>query len=183
MSHLESGSSDLFEILRSHPRIDGFRTGLSYDHIDKLFILTDNIHKRDNSAAIFMDELLYNTSFASRHLCPYGKFIYLVREAKPTLNLILKNHPTYTVETAARYYCYRLRGIYEYVLRTPGAVFLTWDDLNSGNLEMVQQYLGLREPLRPTTLRREYEDLAPREVIDECQECYERYLYNLKHLN
>jgi len=153
-----------------------------YDHADKLFSLMENIHKRDNTSAIYMDELLFNTSFASRHLCPYCKFIYLIREPKATLNLILQCHSEYTLTTAARYYCYRMRGIYEYFRRTRDAVFLTWDDLKSGKLTPIQTYLGLKEPLMPRPVKECDIDMVPMDVIEECQECYERYIYHIKQL-
>jgi hypothetical protein len=181
MSHLGSGSTDLFDILQAHPRIDGFRTGMCYDHADKLFSLMENIHKRDNSTAIYMDELLFNTSFASRHLCPYCKFIYLIREPKASLNLMLRHHPEYNLTTAARYYCYRMRGIYEYFRRTRDAVFMTWDDIPK-NLEAIRVYLGLKEPLVMRPLKTCDLDMVPIETLNECQECYERYIYHIKEL-
>lgn len=177
MSHLGSGSSDLFDILQSHPRIDGFRTGMSYDHVDKLIALTQNIHKRDNASAIFMDELLFNTSFASRHIHQYCKFVYLVREPKASLSLIHSQYPEYK-QTAERYYCYRLRGLYEYMRRTPDAIFMLWEDLKMGHLEPIQEYLGLKEALTPLKL----EDISTNVVSPACQDCYERYVYHFRQL-
>lgn len=183
MSHLGSGSADLLETLTQNPRVDAFRTGLCYDHPDKLAVLTNNIHKQDNKSAIYMDELLYNISFACKPLCKHCKFIHLVREAKPSLNFILERHPEYTIEAATRYYCFRLRGIYEYVLRTPGSVFLTWDELQSGNkLKEIESYLGLKEPLKYKEPKSFDKDLAPQKYVAECQEAYEKYVYAIKHL-
>lgn len=183
-SHLGSGSNNLFKILNNHPRIDGFRTGLCYDNIDKINILTNNIHKRENKSAIYMDELLYNTSFSCKFLCKYYKFIHVIKEALPTITEILATHPEYNLVTAANYYCFRLRGIYEYVLRTPGSVVVTGNDLeNDLKIKQIEEYLNLKEPIvYKKEVKTSNTFLDNDSIIIKCQESYEKYVYALNHL-
>lgn len=177
MSHLGSGSSDLFDILCTDPWIDGFRTGLMYDHPEKLKNLSDSPHKRDNAHAIYMDELLHNRLFACKPLCNVCKFIFFFRKAKPSLNQILLDNPDYSPQQAANHYRYRLRGMYEYVLRTPGSIVLTWDELQSGRTNGIEEYLGLKQPLKTKQLAECHTEMAPGELVEECQEAYDRYIY------
>ena len=49
---------------------------------------------------------------------------------------------------AKRYYCFRLRRLYEMAKKTPGAIFLTWDDIKSKKkLELVENYLNIKEKI------------------------------------
>lgn len=175
LSHLGAGSSLLFDALSQNPRIEGYRTGQTYDHPEKLMSLTTNIHKRDNSSAIYMDELLFNKDISCKLICSFSKFVFLIREPGSSLAEIKRLHPEYTSETAKRYYCYRLRGIYEYVCRVPTAIVLTWEDMKYQNFEKLEKYLSLKEPI------------SIKEITDtdsiysaECLDCYERYLDHIK---
>lgn len=176
LSHLGAGSSVLFDALSQNPRIEGYRTGQTYDHPEKLTSLTTNIHKRDNSSAIYMDELLFNKDISCKLICSFSKFIFLIREPGASLAEIKRLYPEYTDINAQRYYCYRLRGIYEYICRVPEAVVLTWDDIKSNNFCVLERYLSLKE------------SISIKEPIDcndsiysaECLDCYERYLNHIK---
>jgi len=172
-SHLGSGSTDLFNLLKTLPRIDGFHLNQTYDHISSIQRLTSKIHKEDNSAAIYMDELLYNHSLTYKDLYKTCRFIYLIREPRITLSNILRYHPNYSLASASRYYQFRLRGLYHFFQQTVDAVFL--DGLE--DLSPIQDYLGLDE------LRHYF----PKESIDvgdiaECQDCYEKYLVKFKYI-
>lgn len=180
ISHLGSGSTDLFDTLQACPRIDGYRTENIYDHPDKLFLLTSSVHKRDNAAAIYMDELLYNHSLTFKPLCNFCKFVFFVREPRGSLNQLV-SEKIYNAERAARYYRYRLRGIYEYICRVRTAPVVTWDDLKAGNLKSVEEYLDM--PLQIKAVKDTTLDVVPSQYINECQDAYERYLMQARKVS
>lgn len=124
MTHLGSGYKNLVDTLVQNPKIDSYETNMSYDHPEKVVALTKHIHKQNNASSIYLDVLLYNYSF-QKSLCKGNQFIFFVREPNGALHDILSEKSEYTYTTAVRYYCYRLRGIYEYVCRVPDALVLT----------------------------------------------------------
>jgi hypothetical protein len=145
VSHLYSGSAGFSKICSQNPRVEGFDTGLVYDHPFKVETLLAKDHKCDTTAAVYMDELLYNYSFCCRELYGWCKFIYVVREPKPTLNGLV-TRGWYKPDAAWRYYCYRLRRMCE-MAKYSGGVLLTWDDLMAGEFGGVEKYLNLKTPL------------------------------------
>jgi hypothetical protein len=174
-SHLGSGSGVVFDALTDHPRIDGFRTGLSYDHYDKIVELTSNHHKNENASAIWLDEVLHNYQFTCKplldHICP----IFVLREPRGSLAAILADHPEYDAVRAARYYCYRLRGICEYACRCPNPFLVTESDLSG-----VESHLGIKGNVgKPRTLASGVPDV-PATLLDECEACYERHLGHIR---
>ena len=75
ISHLASGSTALCQILDKNPRIQWCRADLIYNHPDILESLTSQPHKLSNSAAIWLDDVLYNFSFSHKSLyqcCKYS---------------------------------------------------------------------------------------------------------------
>lgn len=175
-THLGSGSDTLFNVLTSHPRIDGFKTNMSYDHYDKIEQLISNPHKNNRSNSIWMDMLLYNYSFVCKPLIEMCYFVFLIREPKGSLAEIISTGD-YTVESASRYYRYRLRGLCEYAIRSKG-VILVQDRLS--DLNKVMRYIGLKGDLsvssQPDGLRCE----IPEKILAECDYSYELYLRHLK---
>lgn len=79
MTHPDSGWEKLVEVLEEHPSIQCFEIAQSYHHPDDLEVLTDHIHKKDNSAAVWATVVLYNKDFTCRALTG-SKFIYWVGE-------------------------------------------------------------------------------------------------------
>jgi len=181
ISHLGSGSSQIFNSLIKVPFIDGFRMDISYSHPDDLEILTKNIHKKNDASAVYMDELLYNHSLLSKNLANFCNIIYLIREPKSTLNKIITENTSYSLESAARYYCYRLRGILEYYRKTSNKCpFLRWENV-SEDKKLVENYLELELPL----------EVCPDEYIDKnldykilryCQDRYDDYLFKMRRI-
>lgn len=184
VSHLGSGSNFLFDALNKNPRIQGIRTNTPYSHPDSLDVLTSTSHKTDNSAAIYMDELLYNFVFSCPQLYRECKFIYFVREARPTLNKIVSIpslNQKYEPEYASKYYRYRLRRMCEMAKRTPDAPFLTFDDLISKKKNLlIEQYLNLKDPIEVPEIKDDYSDAVDIDVIKNAQESYDRYFYYFK---
>lgn len=180
-SHPYSGSSILYDSLNKQSRIQGFKGRNAYLSPLNLLDLTNHSHKLSNRSAIYMDELLSNETFYVKAAYSACQFIYIVREPEPVLNSLVgldKKKPLF----AARQYLFRLRRICEMAKRTPGAVLLTWQDLNSGNLDIVSEYLSLKEPLVMQELpKKPNVNLIDARLLNSCQESYERYLYFLKN--
>ncbi len=186
VSHLFSGSSDLMTSLNDNERIDLTDHLLSYEHPSMLEYLFNVGHKLDNAAAIYGSQVLHNKDFSCKAFYNFVKFIYVVRPAKPTLNEIKLHRKEYSDLTASRYYCFRLRRMYEMAHSTPGAIFLTYDDIYSEKgLKLIQEYLDLPTALKvplPTIISKEEVDI-PFDIVTKSQDCYEKYLYSFKQLN
>jgi hypothetical protein len=160
----------------------GFRTEISYNHYSSVELLSEQKHKIDDSSAIYMDLLLFNYEFSCTSLYDHCKFIYFIREAKPTLNKIIEDYPQYKPETALKYYCFRLRRICEMAKRTPNCIVLTWEDLHAKRgLNLLEEYLNLKDPLKIKNFER-VENVLNRDLINKGQDSFERHLYYLKKL-
>lgn len=188
-SHLNSGSSVLFDALNCHPRIQGYNLAdrISYAEPINLLTLTEQTHKLDNRSSIYMDELLHNHHLSTKVAYKECKFIYVLREPVDVLNLLINKHkmkPSFAI----RYYTYRLRRLCEMAKRTPNAVLLTWDDLiESRGINLIEEYLNLKQPvffnsdllcsLKPTNNSIDFK------FISKVEDTYQRYLYYLKNQN
>lgn len=151
VSHLMSGSSPLCEVLNDNPRVEHFRLNRPYNDMTAVLDLIWRDHKTKTSAAVYLDELLYNYSLQTKNVYSWCKFIYVVRPPRPTLNLLVSKK-VHSPSAAVRYYGYRLRRMCEMAKRT-GGVLLTWDDLVTGRgLPLVEEHLGLKEKLEVPVL-------------------------------
>ena len=183
-SHMGSDAEGLISILDINPRIEMFCPHITYMHPTDLEPLLKLQHKLSNTAAIYGDYLWLNAQFACKALYKICKFVYVIREAKPSLNEMVKKHG-FSAERAYLYYAFRLRRICEMAKRTPGAVFLTWGDLAAGKgLPLIENYLRLKNPLEHNAALFAQSDMdeVPHEIIEKSQECYERHLYFLRNL-
>src|SRR5262245_31898661 len=117
ISHIGSGSEGVLRSLSQCRRVACYRTGQVYSHPLMVEELTSLPHTLDNTAAVWVDELQHNYQFSSKPLYSFCRFIYMVREAEPTLNSLVE--AGYKPESAMRYYCYRLRRMCEMARRTP----------------------------------------------------------------
>lgn len=179
VSHLGSGSHILFNSLNRNPRVQGFRIDKPYSNPLALEHLTSHPHKLDNTAAIYMEELLFNYSFSCPQAYDYCKFIYLIRDARPTLNNIVTLG--YDPICADLYYRYRLRRICEMAKRTPQAILLTWDDVLSGKkFSLIEKYLNLKDPISLIGQEPKIKEVVDLNIINKSQRSYERYFYFLK---
>lgn len=181
-SHLCSGSYGLHEILNQNPRIELIFTNRQYLEIDDLDDLVKINHKCKNAAAIYGDHLLYNPSFANKNFLKFCKFIYVIRSAKQTLNEMCVAG-LFTPERAVRYYRHRLQRIAQMSRRTPGAVLLTFDNLAAGKgCNLIEGYLQLKDKLEMDASRffDQGLDWIPGEFVEEGQEAYEKYLYQMR---
>ena len=180
-SHMGSGSHILSKLLNLNPRIMSIKTNKVYQHPFALDNLTATPHKLRNAAAIYLDELLFNHSLCCDYIFEICQFIYLVREPRETLNNILQDvgyHPY----SAYHYYRHRLRRLYEMARKTPGAVFLTWEDVVSGSgLRLIENYLNLKEPIQPVTADSS-KNLVHPFIVKAAEITYEKYLYKCRKL-
>jgi len=178
MSHIGSGSNELYALLNNETRIMGFEKNNIYDTPLRLLGLTENKHKLNNSSRIYMDHLLYNYQYSLKPN-QFCQFIFLVREPEATIDYLI-NQKIYKKNDAKRYYLYRIRRLCELAKRNPNSVFLTHSNLREGKgLDLISEYIGLKNQLRfsqdfiipsgKNTLQlQEYENLS---------NAYEKYIY------
>ncbi|RTK96633.1 MAG: hypothetical protein EKK64_03350 [Neisseriaceae bacterium] len=187
-SHAHSGSDALYKSLDNTFLIQGFREKkINYLNSSSLIDLTSLPHKRDLRSAVYMDEILTNYSFYLKKDYNKCSFIYLIREPKETLSLMIKKSEK-SPEFAVREYCFRLRRICEIARNTPGALFLTFKDLEKeDNIVLIENYLNLKEDLILTE-----ELLSPcraekiyikKELLEKAQTSYEKYLFFIRNQN
>ena len=186
VSHLCSGSSALFHTLDTHPRIQMANLLATYTHPFDLGVLTSTPHKNGTTAAYWGDHLLFNYQLGYRGFYETCKFVYVIRQPKATLNEIMSKSDNYSPLTALRYYSFRLRRMYEMAACTPDAVLARRQHIVSGAvLPLIEDYLDLDLPLRrePDLLMEEAASgLVPDEIIEEGQDCFEKYYYLIRDL-
>jgi len=177
MSHIGANSSHLYDILSQHPFIEGFRSDKVYDHPDALNLLLMNKHKNDTAAAVYMDELLHNYRLTCKPISKICKFVFLLGEPKASINRIVADG--YDLDAAVRYYCYRLRGMLEYYVRSKGVICKPQES----DPVKITDYLELTEPLKWKEPNNDFEDVVPYSAVKECENCYDRYLHYLETLD
>lgn len=175
-SHVGSDSALLYNTLAENKRIQGISLGGQYDHPTIAFNITSLPHKLRDSSAIYMDHILYNYTICHDNFYKTAKFIYLVREARPSLDVLMSR---YSPTSALMYYTFRLRRMCETAKKTPGAVWLTWEDMMSERgLALIEQYLGLKTKIKSIRgVENVSETQVPSEMVEKAQKSYEFYLY------
>lgn len=184
-SHLHSGSSALCSILNEHPKIQickNFEKQNYSSPLDIFFVTSPN-HKTNNKSALYLDHLLFNYQLSMKVAYSYCKFIYVVRNPEPVVDLLMQDGMSF--ENAAKYYSYRLRRLYEMSKKTPGSVLLTWEHLNNKEYSsIIENYLGLNQPLEAP----EKDFFSVSEAgfsssqigLEDLEDKYQKYLYHLK---
>lgn len=188
-SHLYSGSSELYAAMEQNARIQGYKSKNDniYESNANLVSLFSKNHKMNNSSSIYMDEILFNHQICSKSLYRSAKFIYLIRNPEQCVSQIVA-YGKYKPEFAARYYTFRLRRLCEMASKTPGAVFLTFDQLSNGfGTDLINNYLELKFPIEfsPNSVqiynKKVNTDLLGSVLRSQIYDSYERYLYFLKN--
>ena len=87
----------------------------------------------------------------------------------------------FNIEFAARYYCYRLRRIYE-MMKCNFGVFVDTQRFSESLLE-ISKYLDLTESCSGEFLETPYENVIPSDILQYCEERYEYYLYKIRSIN
>jgi len=175
VSHLGSDSHILCNVLNAHFRIQWYKTDLLYDYPMQIQVLTSYEHKAPTSSAIWMEELLYNHHFSHKQVYKMARFIYLVRDAKPTLSSIIEKKEE--CQAKYKYYIFRLRRIYEMARKTKeNSLFLTWNELTRG-FERIEEFLEVdnlnfkKEDFKIP----EENPLIPSEVMASAKDYYDKF--------
>jgi len=157
-SHFGSGYEAIFELMDRNPLVQTIITEYTFSHPNEIMgLLMMNEHKSDSPLATYMTPLLMNSMLSHKGVVDFSKFVYFIR---PPLNSLheMVDFGTHTPTSALNHYLFRMRRIAQLAEMTPGAVFLTWNNLvKKEGLNLVEEYLELEEPL-------EYMDLEPREM-------------------
>ena len=183
-SHLQSGSAALCGVMNLHPRIQLYDTSTYHSAMD-LIALTKQPHKMNNRSSIYMNELLFNYELCTKAAYTNCKFIYLIRSPEIVLGNLVEQQDM-KLPCAIRYYTYRLRRLCEMAKRTPGAVLLTWDDLNANRgINLIDEYLELKQEIIYDSVfldnfREENNVKIKLEVKNSVEDTYQKYLYWLK---
>lgn len=179
-THFHSGSLGLMYQLAENPRVQCYRTNNNYDHPTALEDIESKPHKCQHRGAVYLDEIVLNHSLRCKRILDICRVIYLIRDPAHTLDGIVQAK-ILSPRSAARYYCYRLRRLCEMARRTPGAVFLTHEDLITGRgLPLLEKYLYLKDPLAHDPTKYPVKDLlgvVPKAELDLAERAYEKYLY------
>lgn len=181
VSHIGSGTDKLVEILNSNPRVEIYETGFTYQHPIELNALIEMPHKNHTVAAIYGDHFLFNSNILSKSFYDICKFLYVIREAKSSINLNTY-HP---LKQIVPYYRFRIRRIYEMIRKTKDYLFLTWDEIQKENgLKQIENFLDLKDPLIPIeNMTDSYEDKFPMSLVELAQDTYEKYLFKIRDQN
>jgi hypothetical protein len=174
-THLGSGSPELSSRLSNHVRLSR-STQLIYNHARDLIEM-----KKESFKQIYFDELFFNFQFSCKSLYKDCKFIYLIREPKESLHEITKLN--YSNQSAFNYYCFRMRRLCEMAKQTPGALFLTYENLISNKAtKAIQNYLGLKNPIQELNVQESKSDF-PYVLHQKAQDSFNRYFSYMNKLD
>lgn len=177
VSHLGSDSGDLVKSLNDNPRVTIYDFSGLYDHYSSLQTLFGQRHKARDSSAVYGDHLCFNTNFYCSDLYSCCKFIYVISPPRIALPRIIQEN-NYNPIGSSRYYAYRLRRICEMAKRTPGAVLLRSENMQS-KMHLVKDYLGLKSPVNLDLTNDDSEVTVDSSLMSSAEDCYERHLYFL----
>jgi len=174
-SHFGSGYEFLYEILNSHPVIQGFQVHQAFDHPSQILdFVAQAKHKNDTTLAVYMTPILSNFSISHKKICEMGKFVYLIRPPLHTLNTLV-NGGNFTPTHALDYYLFRLRRLAQ-MSKMTGGVLLTCDNLEKNEgWELVQKYLKLKTPIEGRAFQpAEINSQLHWSYVDKAQKAYEK---------
>jgi len=184
ISHFGSDSSNLCKILEKTSKIQWFITNEIYDHPDALLRLTSRQHKIKNSSAIWMEELLDNHRFSHKEIYKFAKFIYFIRDAKPTFYKLAMQESNF--EKIINYYTFRLRRIYEMARKSQSnSIFLTWNEAANGSgFEKISSFLDVAKINYDEQLFQvpERKCPIPENLLNLGREYYDKFFYLMSNL-
>lgn len=122
MTHLGSGWELLVDKLQENARVHVFNTSRSYHHPDDVRFLTNEIHRQDNSAAIWADVLFFNENFTMKRLAKDYRFIFWSCPFESVVEQLVVKYK-YSEDAAESYYNFRLAGMSQYYRRVPGCLW------------------------------------------------------------
>lgn len=148
--------------------------------------LSEVKHKSNKKKSFYLDEIVYNHALSTR--IDYSKVILInfIRRPKETLEHLVffnKIKPLF----ALRYYQYRLNRIYQISKLTKNSIFLKFENLDDRALSQLSSIIGLNITLKEElieSLKRDFKkDIVPKDILESCEDCYERYHYLITELN
>ena len=173
----------MFYALEECPLIQMNSTNTDYDHPDIVYDFFKKLPPEANNV-ICGEHLLLNHSLSHVGILDFAKFVYFIRPGSHTIQDMMRSG-VFTPNNCLLHYSYRLQRICEMARKTPGAVLLTWEDLQAGRgMDLVGNYL--RVPYRFTQPKvspfSKNNKVAP-EILKKADECYERYYYYLRQFD
>lgn len=181
MTHLGSGSDQIISSLQAHPDIEIFETGNAYNHPDVVGHLVSLPHKRNNAKSIYSDVIYENGNFTCRAMTGWYKFTYIIRNPADALPSLIDRY--HDPQRAALHYCYRLRGLAEYSLRTPNAPLFSWDGDPEAYSAALTDHLGCRPAISmDRVMQAQTCDLdVPHDILAQCEDAFSRYSTIMKN--
>ena len=150
-----------------------------FDPTSLTFLQTEASKFRPH-ARLFVDKIVLNHEVASDNYLKLCDYIFMIREPESTLNWLVTSGKFKSVDTALRYYCFRLRRLCEMAKKTPRRVVVTWDELvDKSCLPELKKFLGMKEltsVYKPTTFKK----VVDVGVISKGQKCYDKHLQYLR---
>lgn len=187
VSHLCSGSDQLYEQLCQNITIQGYqnKTNHNYSSMIDIMSLTANKHKLKTTSRIYMDHLLYNFQFSCREAYKHCKFIYFVREPINTIETLVKRQ-TFPKREAIHYYLFRLRRICEMAKRSKDFTVVTFNNLKNGHgIDDLKSFLGVKEKIAIELYDKKSsgKDILSYKEIELLDKSYEKYLFFLNKIS
>ena len=167
MSHVGSGAECLCATLSSHPLAHRCRAK-DYVHGSDLI----KMKEEDQYAKVFFDRIDENAAW-NNSLSRFTKLIYFIREPLASLRQM-----PWSKRGAARYYCFRLRRLYEMARANPG-LLINYDEWPM-KCDEIWPYIGIK-PVEPAIRPSDQEESdLPYVMRQHLQSRYEHYLSLLK---
>lgn len=128
MTHLGSKWELLTRYLEQDARFQVFQTGASYAHPEDVqHFLTNQPHRKNNAAAVWVDVIFHNKDFTMKSLCKYYKFIFW---SCPLENCDEELHREFGARSVD-YWNYRMDGLRIYHQKVPESL---WNPVLEGDV-------------------------------------------------
>lgn len=168
-THLGSGSIHLTKALTSNREVQKFRGYAPFNHPDDLQKLTEQRHKCDNAASIYLHELTDNTHWVRKPVRGVCQFIHLIREPRSTLS---ETCGTRKPQDVLNEYCFRLQGISEMAKRTPDSLAF---DISNIDVKAIEERFNVSVEYSPPTGK----DNFPEDLCKIAEVAYEKCFKSL----
>ena len=147
---------------------------------DLIFMLDSIKNEYRKNPSFYMDSLFFNHQFSFSPLLDFCKFVYLIRKPRYIVPDLVEKK-IYDYNSACSYYNFRLRKIYEMIIKTPKEnqrVYFDDDFEKQDTYEDIKSYLNLKEGFKIKNAIDEPRSINS--VFEICDKCYEKYRYKIK---
>lgn len=177
ITHFGSKHLEFATALNENERLQVAYTNNVYYLPTDIYKLLEMPHKCRNTAAVYIDVILNNINFQCKRLYDWCDFIYLVHNGDSLKEIS-------EIKNSYRYYCFRLRRIYEMAKKTKNAILLTTQDLQNGKIDKLNDFLHTKTPINinPEKFSSTPTKEVDYELITKAQDRFEYYLYKLKQI-